>query len=351
LGEGKDKRETIISIVQAVIKKTEEKEEMAKSKGKKEAKKEAKEVAPETNAVCTEAAVIKINENYKKMIPRPTKEQYSLLEKGILKDGLKEKLRVLPDNTLYDGHTRYDILTKHNLPITKDMVEIHDLAPEAIEYEIFCLNVQRRHLTDLQKISKIKKFMPEIKAEIQKEKEIKKKTEPAISKKKERKEGGVKLVAPEKKKDEGAITRRKIAEKAGVSPAEVAQHTWLEKWAPGLLKEAEEKSIKTGTVYLRAQEMYKLVKEHAPEKLEEIKDKKIALEEVYEKLLETLPAEATEPKPGPFETLLTKIKDQYWKILKEKYGDDVTPDKFEVKFVNALDTLVLKYSESEKKKS
>lgn len=341
LPDGADKAESI----KAIVKKIKEKRMAAKEKkgpAKKAPEKKAEE-KKQAKALDTTPAKIIINPKYQKMIDPPTPEQYRMIEASILKDGLQTKLQLLPDRTLWDGHTRYKIMTEHKLPITEDMVEITDLTPEQVEYQIVVMNVFRRHLTDLQKISRIKKFLPQIKAEIKQEK-IQKKIEKKADKSTKKAPAG----KPGKVADR-SITRKKVAEKASVTESSVKIHDWLEKWAPKLLKEALDTGLKPSSAYDKGQQMLKLIKEHAPERLEEIREGKVDLETVHSELLEKLPVEATEPKPGPFETLVTKIKDMYWAVLKKKYGDDVTPDKYEVEVINKLDALVNKYAETEKK--
>ena len=60
---------------------------------------------------------IEINQEFKALIPPLSLEEYSQLEKNIIADGCREPLVVF-NNTLVDGHNRYEICTKHDLPFS-----------------------------------------------------------------------------------------------------------------------------------------------------------------------------------------------------------------------------------------
>jgi N6-adenosine-specific RNA methylase IME4 len=60
---------------------------------------------------------IEINQEFKALIPPLSIEEYSQLEKNIIADGCREPLVVF-NNTLVDGHNRYEICTKHELPFS-----------------------------------------------------------------------------------------------------------------------------------------------------------------------------------------------------------------------------------------
>lgn len=57
---------------------------------------------------------IKIDEQFKTLIPPLTSDEFSRLEENILKEGIRDKL-VVWDGTLIDGHNRYRIATEHGL--------------------------------------------------------------------------------------------------------------------------------------------------------------------------------------------------------------------------------------------
>ena len=56
-----------------------------------------------------------IDAEFKNLIPPLTDEELQQLEQNILSDGIREPL-VIWNSTLIDGHNRYAIAQKHNLP-------------------------------------------------------------------------------------------------------------------------------------------------------------------------------------------------------------------------------------------
>jgi site-specific DNA-methyltransferase (adenine-specific) len=58
--------------------------------------------------------MIKINEDFKRLIPALTQEEYKQLEDNILKEGIREKI-ITWNGYIIDGHNRYEIATRWNL--------------------------------------------------------------------------------------------------------------------------------------------------------------------------------------------------------------------------------------------
>lgn len=58
--------------------------------------------------------MLKINEDFKRLIPPLTQEEYKQLEDNILKEGIREKI-ITWNETIIDGHNRYEIAQKWNL--------------------------------------------------------------------------------------------------------------------------------------------------------------------------------------------------------------------------------------------
>lgn len=56
-----------------------------------------------------------IDKEFQMLIPPLTKEEYDCLEKNIIKEGCRDSL-VVWGEILIDGHNRYEICTKHNIP-------------------------------------------------------------------------------------------------------------------------------------------------------------------------------------------------------------------------------------------
>lgn len=57
---------------------------------------------------------MEVNTKFKGLIPPLTSEEYHLLEQSILQDGVRDAL-VVWNNTLVDGHNRYEIAKKHGI--------------------------------------------------------------------------------------------------------------------------------------------------------------------------------------------------------------------------------------------
>lgn len=58
---------------------------------------------------------IKIDEEFKNLIPPLSAESFKQLEENIISDGCRDALIVEEDGTLIDGHNRYSICTKHEI--------------------------------------------------------------------------------------------------------------------------------------------------------------------------------------------------------------------------------------------
>jgi phage N-6-adenine-methyltransferase len=65
---------------------------------------------------------MKIDNEFKTLIPPLTAEEYQGLEKSILAEGCRDSLIVWHD-TLIDGHNRYEICTKHGIPYKTTSME------------------------------------------------------------------------------------------------------------------------------------------------------------------------------------------------------------------------------------
>lgn len=90
-----------------------------------------------------------INEKFKSEIDSLTPEEYASLEASLLADGCRDAL-ITWNDTLVDGHNRYEICTKHNIPYSTIEKEFAD----ENEVLIFIAKNQlsRRNLNDYQKV-------------------------------------------------------------------------------------------------------------------------------------------------------------------------------------------------------
>lgn len=94
---------------------------------------------------------LKVNPEYRKLVPRPTKGEYKALEADIIdKEEATEPIIINQDKVILDGHTRYEICTKHGLFYRTEVREFESELDEKIF--VVDVNLKRRHLTDMQKI-------------------------------------------------------------------------------------------------------------------------------------------------------------------------------------------------------
>lgn len=91
---------------------------------------------------------IKIDEEFKNLIPPLSVESFKQLEENIVSDGCRDALIVEEDGTLIDGHNRYSICTKHKIPY-KTEIKHFDSREDIIIF--ICKNQSgRRNLSEEQ---------------------------------------------------------------------------------------------------------------------------------------------------------------------------------------------------------
>jgi len=90
---------------------------------------------------------IVIDEEFKGLLPQLDEETFSWLENNILEYGCREPL-VLWENTLIDGHNRYEILKRHDLPVNTVSMEFK--SRDEVIIWIISTQVSRRNLTPIQ---------------------------------------------------------------------------------------------------------------------------------------------------------------------------------------------------------
>jgi hypothetical protein len=91
---------------------------------------------------------IQISETFKNLMPSLTEEEYNNLEQSIVTEGCRDAL-VLWNGYLIDGHNRYEICQKHNIPFTtseKDFDNEHDVINWIIDNQL-----SRRNITEDQR--------------------------------------------------------------------------------------------------------------------------------------------------------------------------------------------------------
>ncbi len=89
---------------------------------------------------------LQINNKFKSIIPPLLEEEYKLLESSIIEEGCRDSLIVWKqNNTLIDGHNRYEICQKHN--INFDVI-YYEFENESDVIDWICVNqLGRRNLT------------------------------------------------------------------------------------------------------------------------------------------------------------------------------------------------------------
>ena len=89
---------------------------------------------------------ITINPDLQSLIPRLTAEEFAQLEANLLQDGCHDPLIVWrEEQTLLDGHNRYDICERHGVGYTTQEVSLADL--DAAKVWIIANQLGRRNLT------------------------------------------------------------------------------------------------------------------------------------------------------------------------------------------------------------
>lgn len=164
---------------------------------------------------------MRIDSEFRTLIPPLSKEEFEQLEQNCLKDGIRDSLIVWDDNgefVLIDGHNRYEIAQKHNLPYSHRRMEFPNR--EAVIEWIIRNQFGRRNLSAYDRSILALKLKPVI-AEKAKEKQSE--------------AGG----AVRQKSDKAAIdTKKELAKVAGVSHDTIHKVETIEKKAPEEVKEA-----------------------------------------------------------------------------------------------------------------
>ena len=88
---------------------------------------------------------LKVDEEFKNLIPPLSPDERKQLEENILQDGCREPLCVW-NKTILDGHNRYEICTRHHLPFKIVHIFLKS-REEAVAW--ICVNqLRRRNITD-----------------------------------------------------------------------------------------------------------------------------------------------------------------------------------------------------------
>lgn len=200
---------------------------------------------------------IEIKEEFKKLIPPLTTEEYKQLEDNCLEEGIREKI-ILWNNYIIDGHNRYNIAKQWNLEFETESKNFNN--EEAVKEWMILNQFGRRNLSNYQRSVLALQLEDVFKA---KAKESKAKKVSHF-----RNTGEVLVNSP--KPD----TRKELTTVAGVGEQTIARVKVIEQKAPEEVKA----KLRTGEVSINA--AYKEIKKE--EKKEELQIKK----NEYEKRVE-----------------------------------------------------------------
>jgi len=98
---------------------------------------------------------LKINPEYRKLVPPIGPEEYRALEIDIIANqGCFESIKINKKDEILDGHNRFEICNKYALYFDTDVIDL----PSVLDEEIYVIktNLLRRQLTDFQKVEMAK---------------------------------------------------------------------------------------------------------------------------------------------------------------------------------------------------
>tara|TARA_R110001592_G_scaffold7356_1_gene41263 strand:- start:472 stop:1626 length:1155 start_codon:yes stop_codon:yes gene_type:complete len=242
---------------------------------------------------------IKIKPQFKSLIPPLEEAEAKQLEQNLINEGCRDPL-VEWQGFLVDGHNRYEICTKHNLPFE---VISKDFKTEA-EARIWMRQNQmgRRNLTKAWAID----LQLENKKDLLEKGSKKMSNEKVGVKNPKVKKNSTSLLIGNRLVEKEHSTRNEMAEAAGVSAGTVAKAEQVKKKSPKLWEKAKDGEVTIGTAY---KEIKKEEKKAA--RLKMIEEQKQAIESGEVKLPE-----------GVFEVIAL---DPPW-----NYGREYDPDSSRV---------------------
>lgn len=187
-----------------------------------------------------------IDQEFKSLIPPLSDEEYKQLEENILKDGVRDSVTYWDNNgdhILIDGHNRWEIAKKHNLPVCERRMTFPDR--EAVIQWIILNQFGRRNLSAYDRSILALRLKPIIAQE---------------AKQNQVDAGG----AVHQKSDKAVNTNKELAQIAGVSHDTIHKVETIEAKAPEELKE----KIKSGDMSIN--KAYKEIVGEKPKELDPI---------------------------------------------------------------------------------
>lgn len=104
---------------------------------------------------------MKIDEEFKSLIPPLTDDEKRGLKESLLSEGCRDAL-VLWNDTLIDGHNRYEICTQYDIPFTTVSMEFE--GRDEVKLWMMKNQLARRNLNTFQRMEIVEKFKPVIAA-------------------------------------------------------------------------------------------------------------------------------------------------------------------------------------------
>lgn len=100
----------------------------------------------------------RIDQELQHIMPELSDDEYRELEESLLKDGFKGSPIIVWGDVIIDGHNRYEICKKHNIPYEIKALEF-DNKEEVIQWMVRA-QLGRRNLTPLQRIKLVETYRP-----------------------------------------------------------------------------------------------------------------------------------------------------------------------------------------------
>ena len=104
---------------------------------------------PTTLSVKTSVKELTINPVFQALIPPLSDEEYAQLEENLIENGVREAISIW-GNTIVDGHNRYEIAMKHNLPYST--ISYNFDSEDDVKLWIFKNQIGRRNLPPFERV-------------------------------------------------------------------------------------------------------------------------------------------------------------------------------------------------------
>ncbi len=95
---------------------------------------------------------LKIKEEYSRLVPKPSREDYERLKISIAQQGLYEPIRVNSEGIVLDGYTRFQICRELGIELADKDILVKQFPSSILEKRyVIVTNLARRHMNDFQK--------------------------------------------------------------------------------------------------------------------------------------------------------------------------------------------------------